>query len=211
MAEIPAAADDALATTILANTNLDSALAHYRVVRVPPPPLFQDDFEDGLGDWTVSSDGIETTTSWEVGVPADPPGPFAGANVAGTDLDANFVDGILSDAGVGITLRSPVIDLSGLGRATLTFQHSLDLPNPQAAGGRLNFLRADDLSLILDRGQEEYTFAEPTEAWQQARVRLSPEIIGAGNVIIEWEFLTAPDENPDDNGAGWFIDDVTVD
>ena len=159
----------------------------------------------------MAAEGIETTTSWEIGAPADPPGPVAGTSVAGTDLDSNFVDGILSDAGVGITLRSPVIDLAGLGRATLTFWHSLDLPNPQTAGGRLNFLRADDLSLIIDRGQEEYTFAEPTDGWQQARVRLPPEVLGAGQVIIEWEFLSAPDENPDDNGAGWFIDEVTVD
>ena len=204
-------ADDAFTTTILADTDLESALAHYRVLRLPPPPLFQYDFEEGLGEWTVSTDGIDGATTWEVGPPSDPPGAFTGANVAGTDLDAEFVDGLLSDAGVGITLRSPVIDLAGLGRASLTFQHFLGIKDSETAGGRLAFRRADDLSLIIDRGREEFTFDKATETWTRARVRIPAEVIGAGQIIIEWEFLSAPDGDSDNNGIGWLIDDVSVD
>jgi hypothetical protein len=36
-------------------------------------------------------------------------------------------------------------------------------------------------------------------------------VLAAGQVILEWELLSVDDGDPNNNGFGWAIDDVTVD
>ncbi len=206
--ELDGAAEPAEETQAIVSVNDSEAQAHFRVRRVPPPPIIGMDFEEGLGDWTVDNNGIAAGTTWEIGVPADPPGGVS--QVAGTDLDAAVADGLLNDTGTGISLRSPAVSTAGFNRMVLTFRHYLDNPNPEAAGGRLNFLNAADSSYIVAPGQEDLTFATSTDGWEEARIRVPQEVFEVDAFIVEWEFLSGPDDNPDDNGAGWFIDDVAI-
>ena len=198
--DLPAA--DTPSETTSATVEIDPNLteAFYRVRRLPPPPLFFADFEDGMGDWTVGViDGLDATdTSWEFGAPTAGPGAaFSGTNAVGTDLDANYVDA------TGIFLRSPVIDLTGIARPSLEFQYFLE--GGEGEGGRLNVLEADG-SLIetlevfdgIDQGVTE---------WTTFSVRLS-ELNRP--VIIEFELLSEVDDAAD-NGAGWYLDDVVID
>ncbi len=176
---------------------------YYRVREQAAPPLFSDGFEDGQGDWTVGVivDFPETGTAWEAGPPVDngPATAFAGDNVFGTGLAANYEDA------TGIFLRSPVIDLTGAGRAKLTFQHFMAAADGE--GGRINILDADDS--ILVGGLKLYVGPDGNtdDDWARESIRL-PDLNAP--VIIEFEFLSGEDGDPT-NQAGWFIDEFEVD
>ena len=192
---------------LLSHTDTSDEIAtqterYYRVREQAPPPLFSDGFEEGAGDWVVGVvvDFSETGTTWEAGPPSDngPNAAFSGQNVFATDLDANYEDG------TGIYLRSPVIDLTGAGRAKLTFQHYIIASDGE--GGRLNILDADGSLLV--GGLKLYVGPEGnTTDWTKQSIRL-PDLNAP--VIIEFEFLSGADDDPA-NRAGWFIDDVEVD
>lgn len=176
---------------------------YYRVREQAAPALFSDGFEDGAGDWTVGVivDFPETATTWEAGPPANGPAEaFAGQNVFGTGLGANYEDG------TGVYLRSPVIDLTGAGRAKLTFHHYMEAADGE--GGRLNIL--DENGAPLAGGAGLRLFVGPdgnTGDWSKESIRL-PEFNVP--VILEFEFLSAFDDDPI-NRPGWFIDEVEVD
>ena len=197
---IPAADAPDLLTSAGVEIDAEQRSAFYRVVRVPPPPLFLADFEDGMGEWTVGViEGFEATqTSWEIGEPSSGPGAaFDGVRAAGTDLDADYVDA------TGIFLRSPVVDLTGVARPKLEFTYYLEAG--EGEGGRLNLLEADGTLIetigIFDGGTQGVT------QWTQHTIRL-PEVNRP--IIVEFELLSAMDD-PADNGAGWYIDHVVVD
>jgi hypothetical protein len=197
---IPAANAPSASTSATVEIDPNLAEAFYRVLRIPPPPLFVADFEDGMGEWTVGViDGLDATdTSWEFGTPTAGPGvAFSGINAVGTDLDADYVDA------TGIFLRSPVIDLTGIARPKLEFQYFLEAGDGE--GGRLNVLEADGLIIdtvgIFDGSEQGVT------EWTTHTVRL-PELNRP--VIIEFELLSEVDDAAD-NGAGWYLDDVVID
>ena len=169
------------------------------------PPSLQADFEDGADDWTIETNDIVSNTTWEVGPPiAGPPGAHSGANVFGTDLDADFEAGIANpDTNLGIGLRSPVVDLAELSSATLTFWHFLEAS--EQSGGRLNLLRGNDGSPIQGFTPTLFLGDRNTDDWTEFTLRLSQEALDAGSIIIEFEFLSS-----DSAGAGWFIDDVEI-
>ncbi|MDB4491773.1 hypothetical protein N9260_02010 [bacterium] len=177
---------------------------YYRVREQAPPKLFEEGFENGAEGWTVGViDGFSATgTAWEVGGPNGngPAGAFAGDNVYGTDLDANYEDA------TGIYLRSPVIDLTGAGRAKLTFQHFLAASDQE--GGRLNILEADGTPTPEGAGLKLYIGPEGnTGDWAQESIRLADF---DRPIILEFEILAAVDDDPI-NRAGWFIDEIVVD
>ncbi len=169
------------------------------------PPSLQADFEDGADGWTIETNGIVSNTTWEIGPPvAGPSGPHSGANVFGTDLDADFEAGIANpDTNLGIGLRSPVVDIAELSRATLTFWYFLETSDQ--SGGRLNILRGDDGSPIPELTPALFLSERNTDDWTEFRLRLPQEALDAGSIIIEFEFLSS-----DSAGAGWFIDDVEI-
>ena len=175
---------------------------YYRVREQEPPALFADGFEDGAEGWTVGviPDFTATGTTWEVGAPTDngPGAAFEGMNVYGMDLDANYEDA------TGIYLRSPVIDLTGVGRSRLTFQYFLAAGDDE--GGRLNILDVDGNPLVA--GLKLYVGPDGNTAdWTAESIRL-PDL--DASIILEFEFLSGADDDPI-NRAGWFIDDVLLD
>ncbi len=174
---------------------------YYRVREQAPPAIFADGFESGAGAWTVGVivDFPETGTTWEAGPPTNGPATaYAGANVFGTGLAANY------EEATGIYLRSPVIDLTGAGRAKLSFHHYMEAADGE--GGRINILNPD--GSILVGGLKLYVGPNGnTTDWARESIRL-PDLNAP--VVIEFEFLSGDDGDPT-NRPGWFIDDVEVD
>ena len=163
---------------------------YFRVGITPPPPLFTEDFENGAEDWTL-------TAPWELGAPTvGPPGANSGENVFGTDLD-DLLEGNLNAA-----LRSPVIDLTGIGRPRITFWYYVDTTEGQE-GVQLNIYDETGENQLFTRGDE--VFWGKTEGWTEFRLTI-PEVARDQQVIFEWLLLTG-----DGGEAGFYLDDIEVD
>jgi hypothetical protein len=99
--------------------------ARYFVIEefpAPPVSVFTDDFENGAGQWTAGSSGAAGTI-WELGSPSvvGPLGAASGANCFGTNLAASY------GFDANIWLRSPPIDLTTAGGATLNYAEFRDI------------------------------------------------------------------------------------
>ena len=87
----------------------------------PPVAILSDDFESGIGDWTIGSDG-DAGTAWEIGEPTvGPPAANSGLNCWGTNLGAEYA------INANVWLRSPAIDLTNAGGATLNLAQFVDV------------------------------------------------------------------------------------
>ena len=165
----------------------------YRIISVAPPPLFHDDFESGgVPGWTHGGARDE----WELGTPeTGPSAAFSGTNVYGTDLDGNF------EAHTSAWLRSPVIDLSRVSIATLSFAeyHSVDV-DVNYHSVVVNILDEDDNFLL-----EVFREAGTVDNWILRTIRLAGDATG-GRIRIEFH-LETDDFSP---LPGFYIDDVTV-
>jgi hypothetical protein len=160
----------------------------------PPVELLNEDFEGGANGWTWGSD-LDPGTDWQLGLPTNgPAAAHSGSNCYGTNLDADYA----SDA--DIWLRSPEIDLTTAGGATLKFWHWYDTEqiidlctlsvvdsvtnNPIAVLDTYDFFNAD---------------------WEEVTKVLPAAALGS-KVKIEFR-LTSDDAV---FWPGWFVDDVLV-
>jgi hypothetical protein len=167
--------------------------AFFRIVALPKPPIFTENFETGALGWTHGGNG----DSWELGTPVNGPGAaFSGTNVYATDLDGNIQP--FSDC----YLRSPTINLTGVVRATLTFQEWRNVdPDPTFHGTIVNVLDASTLGLITQLSLQ----AGATAGWQSRTLTLPSQALGR-NVVLEFRLYC-------DNFnllEGWYVDDVKV-
>src|SRR5690606_25432224 len=124
VSQLPAAGAPDEHTNLSIETIATEAMSFFRVARVAPPALFEDDFESGGEGWTAGViDGFPASaTVWELGLPIDGPATAHSGDAAyGTDLDADYV------ADTGIYLRTPVIDFTGRGALRLSFWHFADV------------------------------------------------------------------------------------
>lgn len=160
------------------------------------PPRFSTDFESGADGWTTTI--ASGTTEWELGTPAAPDLTSArsGANAYGTDLDGPY------DNSASSSLRSPLIDLEGIGQPELSFWYFVDVTEG-AEGVQLQ---------ILDEGGDalftrEEIFWTATESWTEFRLTI-PTNAREQKVMFQWNLLSDP-SGP--NGSGFFLDDVEVD
>jgi hypothetical protein len=183
-----------------------------------PFPLFHNDFEGFGAPWPHSGTGDE----WELGAPIGGPGSAAsGTRAWGTDLDGPYEE----DA--DITLRMPPVNLHHLRDATLFFRHSHDIPlalspgDPQDGAWVEGSIDAGVTWLALAPAGGYPAAAGPgnphlqassgvfagSNGWAEARFDLSP-LLG-GEILIRFRLWRDPD-SATPPGAGWFIDDVTV-
>lgn len=162
----------------------------------PPVVLFSDDFEGGQGDWTTGVDGA-AGTEWELGAPSGsgPAAANSGANAFGTNIGGDYE----SDANVW--LRSPALDLTTAGAATLRYFQSRDIES-MFDSGTVSILDAADDSLLVElAGGIDGTNLD----WQEVSHVLPPAALGK-TIKIEFRF-----ESDDfGNFSGWYIDDVVV-
>ncbi|MFT5041018.1 MAG: hypothetical protein ACI8TX_001989 [Hyphomicrobiaceae bacterium] len=196
MVAIAAEPDPAIATSISVQGSADASMQYLRVVQVPPPPLLETSFEDGMGDWTVGGDG----TLWEFGAPTTGPGAAnSGTGVAATGLTADYAEGTMTQ------LRTPVIDPAGVrGFLKLDFWQYVEANDGE--GGQISILEADGTLIQtlepLFLGGEAGNSTE----WTEANFRLTNP---GRPFIVQFEFLSGDDGDPN-NGTGWLIDDVRI-
>ena len=175
-------------------------LRFYALVAGPVPPLFSDDFEAGPGNWTTTVNDPDGNTRWELGTPAGSTGPLAGAEDSANAWSTNIGDyGPDSD----ISLRSPAIDLSGVGGAELTFEAFRDADG-FGDTAVVRFLRAADqvqlgpaTSLGMNTLDDDYV---------TQRIAVVPEALGE-RVLLEFNFGS---DGSADAFSGLSIDNVRV-
>ena len=170
----------------------------------PPPPvvILSDDFEMGVGTWATGGDPGGTVddpleTNWELGAPSlvGPAAANSGTNCFGTNISADY--GLSAE----VWLRSPPIDLTTAGAATLSFSQFTDIEE-QFDFGKVSVLDAGDDSELA-------VLEEPVEGttvdWEQV-IRFLPAAALGKTVIIEFRFQSDDIQN----FGGWYIDDVGV-
>ncbi|MDA0751386.1 MAG: immunoglobulin domain-containing protein [Verrucomicrobia bacterium] len=164
----------------------------YQIVSLPPPPVFEDDFESGAPGWTHGGSQDE----WELGTPTSGPnGAASGSNAYATDLDGNFEQN--SDA----WLLSPVIDLTEVPIANLTFSefHQVDT-DIEFHNVSVNVL--DESGNLIE---QVWVMAGATNAWTDRSVRLAGANAGR-KIRLEFRLVT----DSVGEGAGFYIDNVVV-
>lgn len=167
--------------------------AFYRIGLLPHPAVFSEDFETGAAGWTHSGAG----DNWELGKPVNGPrAAYSGTNVYATSLTGNLLP--YTDS----WLRSRPINLTGLTRATLTFQEWRNVdPNPAFHGTVVNVLDASSQAVL----QTLSTMAGGTTGYE-ARTLTLPAMVLNRNIILEFHVYC------DDFNLleGWYIDDVKI-
>ncbi len=168
----------------------------------PPVVILSDDFEMGVGTWATGGDPGGTVddpleTNWELGAPSlvGPAAANSGTNCFGTNISADY--GFCAE----VWLRSPPIDLTNAGAATLSFSQFTDIEE-QFDFGKVSVLDAgDDSELAVLEEPVEGT----TDDWEQVSRFLPAAALGK-TVIIEFRFQSDDIQN----FGGWYIDDVGV-
>lgn len=164
-------------------------------------PLLAEGFEDGAMDWTSGSYN-STPDQWEIGVPTSGPGSaFEGLNVAATRLDRGY------DSVSQSWLRSPVIDLTDVPDAKLTFHEYSDVDTDVVDGqiyhyATVSVLNADTLNPI----EELARYSEDITTWQERELDLSA--FAGQRVVLEFGFYN--DDFMEFAGDGWYLDDIQV-
>ncbi|MCP5516574.1 MAG: hypothetical protein H7A45_04850 [Verrucomicrobiales bacterium] len=184
----------------LAQVPVTGDTAFFRLAAVPPPPLFSDDFETEQPGWTHGG----SQDNWQRGVPTTGPGTaFSPVNVYATGLSANLGANTLA------WLRTPDIDLTGVGSATLRFAEWLNIdfidgiePEFQIHKATINVLDATTLAPLQT---EIYLGTGSSGGWQEREVRLVGAAVGQK---VKIEFFIETDAF--NLLEGWFLDDVSV-
>jgi hypothetical protein len=177
------------------------AMRFFVIEEFTPPPLvvFTDDLESGLGEWTLGNDGV-AGTAWELGAPSNV-GPLAAkspTNCFGTNLSGEYTEN------AEVWLRSPPIDLSTAGGATLSYFEFVDVEGLLFDFGSVSVLDASDDSVLM-------VIRDPvdrrTTDWNMVTKALPPEALGRS---IKIEFRLVTDDFLGSNYPGWYIDDVEL-
>ena len=176
----------------------------FTTLRAPTPPWFSD-LEGAPVGWSVVADpSYGSDVNWQLGTPNNALANAAhsgtnawGSNLYGTSLDASFL-GLIATY-----LYSPVIDLSGLSTATLTFWDTFDFSSMFEQGQIListNSATAPGSNPVLA------DFSGLASAgWQQETLDLTPFV---GHVIrVVWNYVGVQLSGP---LSGWTLDDVGI-
>jgi hypothetical protein len=158
-------------------------LRFFTLVAGPVPALFSDDLESGDNGWTTIVNDQSGNTVWELGTPGGTTGPLNGADGSATAWSTSLGDyGPDSD----ISLRSPSIDLSGLGAAVLKFDQYRDADG-FADTATIRFLRASDQTQL--GADIPIDLAALDTDWNPASVAVPAAALGE-SVLVEFQFVS---------------------
>ena len=187
------------------NTYTDTApvgvWAAYRVLDEGVIELFSDDFDGADMGWTAETDG---TTSWQLGTPTLGPG-------AAQSPPNSYVTNLGGDYGsnADVSLISPVIDLSAVGSALLSFDHYMDFePFVDPFGDYAEVYVRDDAGGEIPALAAPIARYEPQDLspdWEAVLISLPAQAVGR-TIKIEFRFVS-------DSGTeftGWYIDNVGI-
>ncbi len=167
------------------------------------------DGDDGSGfvTWT------NVATAWEWGTPPLAPGPgaaFEGSNCWGTDLDANYVDGVHA------VLHTPWFNFTDATTVSVTFYHWYETDDQ---GGQNNRDRVyfgynlpadgDNAINILNVGPEvDGGWEGGPQGWDPITIAVG---VAEGNPQIRFSWLMKDRGAPSGGGhAGYYIDNISI-
>ena len=183
------------------NTTVDdnqSAL-YTLTTRRPPAPPWSDDLETEADDWTVAMDPLYAGVQWTLGTPNNGlmTSAYSGSNVWGSNLYGEEIPFATHSY-----LVSPLIDLSGVSQATLTFWHCLDF-NSIFEQGQVRVLTSigapPSSALVL----EDFS-GVTTEGWEEVALSLSAHVGKTVQLVWEYQGVMLPAPH------GWLVDDVSI-
>lgn len=181
------------------DTSPSAATAFYRIVAGPPGPLFFDDFDGAALGWTAGDDG---TTSWDLGTPLNGPGVAASTpNCYVTNLGTDY------GPNADVSLLSPVIDLTGVVDATLSFDQYFDVEGDEFDYCEV-YARDETGAEIAALAAPLATYAPFSESldWEPTTLPLPAEAV---NRTVTFEFRFVSDSGTE--FTGWYLDNVSVD
>jgi len=195
------------------NTTVDDNhgnLYTFQTLKAPTPPWF-DNLESGAPGWTVVPDPVNgSDINWTLGTPHNGLANSAadGTNAWGGDLNGNQNFTLASSF-----LYAPVIDLSGLKSATLTFSNVYDFsrqPFPgfyEEDGGVFVSTNSSippslNLPLVVDFA---YVGDGVADTWQQETLDLTPWVGKTIQVVFYYQAYAFGDTI-----YGWTIDDISI-
>ena len=185
------------------NTTVDDnngSLYSFQTLKAPTPPWF-DNLESGAPGWTVLPDPVYgSDINWTLGTPNNGlvSSAYSGTNAWGSDLDGSQ-DFFLASS----YLYAPVIDLSGLQSATLTFYDVCDFSSDYEDGvvyvctnsstppGDLTMAPNGDLTGAVD-------------IWDQETVDLTPWVGQTIQVVFYYEGVVVGQV------YGWTLDNISI-
>lgn len=168
---------------------------------LPLPVALEDDFENPATDADWQAGGAQNV--WQIGTP-DGVGPAleSGLRVASTNLVGNAPNDIED------WLRSPLIDLTGVTSATLSYREAFKMDGAIDTGtgepfhhGRVSVLDENGVLIVeLDRISGE------SNGWRDRGFTLPPEVMDQ-KVVVEFHLSTDDFTVEDDF---WMVDDFAV-
>lgn len=198
---------------VVATSQNDTMVNESSLVKtyIPVVPIWSDDMESGTGNWEIWDDG--DATSWELGNPSLwPYGPAQAnspSNCWGTNIAGNYTPSAQT------TLALPYIDLRSYSNALFSFGHWYDINGNGNDGGWVEatsdngntWNRLDPMGGYPDVDSTGLScYAGSSGAWLLAEFDLSSYY---GNMIqIRFYFYDYTMDSQE--GAGWYIDDVTL-
>jgi len=192
------------------NTTVDDnhgALYTFQTRPAPRPP-WSDNLETGAPGWTVVSDPGGSDVNWTLGTPNNglQTSAHSGTNAWGSDLTGqqfNFLANTL--------LVSPIIDLSGFSKATLTFWDSFDfsagsLGIPYEQGEILIGTNSAASPTQLENSPVLSDFTGlSSPGWEQETLDLTPYV--GQPIQVVWWYQGVSVGSPI---YGWLVDDVGI-
>lgn len=173
---------------------------------IPPPPLLSEDFESDNGGFTIAVPNKGTGTEWTHGAPNSPDqggeAVIAGNNSSTQCWGTNLTGGYI--AGTDACVRSPVIDLSGVTSAELSFALSIDSDTGHTYQVDVIEAATDNVIASVIAAKEDAT--NTTSPWVNMSSIAIPGAAIGQSVRLEWRFIG--DGTAQFNGA--YLDDVVV-
>jgi hypothetical protein len=171
--------------------------------RQAPRPPWSDDLESGAPGWSVVEDPSGTAFNWSLGTPHNglQTSAHSGVNAWGSNLDGQNL-GLFDMAST--FLFSPMIDLSGLTSATLTFSNCYDFSSmfviAQLGISTDTSTPLADIPTVVDFG------GQTAWDWERETVDLTPYV--GQTIQVVWYYGAIGDgSGPPD---GWLLDDISI-
>jgi hypothetical protein len=180
----------------------------FHTLKAPAPPWF-DNLESGAPGWKVVPDPANgSEINWTLGTPnnALAKSAHSGINAWGSDLNGNQNFFLASSF-----LYSPVIDLSGLTSATLTFSNVYDFSRVEPTFG---FYIEDGGVFISTNSSTPPSLHLPlvvdfadgvADTWQKETLDLTPWVGQTIQVVFYYQAISFGDPI-----YGWTLDDVSI-
>ena len=201
------------ALKVIDNVGNPSGLSEVSETTKTPVIVFQDNMENGIGDWTHSGAG----DNWQLGSPTSGPGyANSGLNAWATNLSGNYGIDFMN-----ASLVSPLIDLSGIRFAQLTFQHFYNTQTDydgaiveiSSDGGSswTQITPYDGYTVIIDNTSDNPLGPVPAYSsyvganWHKAVFDISA--FDGKKINVRFRFGT---DRVISRFSGWYIDDVEV-